>query len=59
MKTRTENDSLGSVELPEDAYYGAQTERARQNFVDSGLRLPVAFMRSLAMIKQMAAAVNS
>lgn len=59
MKTRTENDSLGSVELPEDAYYGPQTERARQNFVDSGLRLPVAFIRSLAMIKQMAAAVNS
>jgi fumarate hydratase class II len=59
MKTRTEKDSLGSVELPEDAYYGAQTERARQNFMDSGLQLPGGFIRSLAMIKQMAAAVNS
>jgi len=58
MKTRTEKDTLGSVELPEDAYYGAQTQRARQNFIDSGLRLPGAFIRSLAKIKQMAAAVN-
>jgi fumarate hydratase class II len=58
MKTRQEKDSLGSVELPVDAYYGAQTERARQNFVDSGLRLPSAFIRSLAIIKRIAAAVN-
>ena len=59
MKTREEKDSLGSVELPADAYYGAQTERARQNFVDSGLRLPGAFIRSLAIIKRMAADVNA
>ena len=59
MKTREEKDSLGSVELPEDAYYGAQTQRARQNFMDSGLRLPGAFIRSLAVIKRMAAAVNA
>jgi fumarate hydratase class II len=58
MKTRAEKDSLGIVELPEDVYYGAQTERARQNFMDSGLKLPAAFIRSLAIIKQMAAVVN-
>ncbi|MFC1876318.1 class II fumarate hydratase [Thermodesulfobacteriota bacterium] len=59
MKTRTEKDSLGSVELPEDVYYGAQTERARKNFVDSGLRLPGVFIRSLAIIKRFAAAANA
>jgi fumarate hydratase class II len=58
MKTREEKDSLGSVELPLDAYYGAQTERARQNFMDSGLKLPGAFIRSLAIIKQFAAVAN-
>ena len=58
MKTRQEKDSLGSVELPVDAYYGAQTERARQNFISSGLRLQDAFIRSLAIIKRFAAAVN-
>jgi len=58
MKTREEKDSLGSVELPIDVYYGAQTERARQNFTDSGLGLPSRFIRSLAIIKRFAAAVN-
>ena len=59
MKTREEKDSLGSVELPADAYYGAQTERARKNFIDSGLKLPGAFIRSLAIIKRFAAAANA
>ena len=58
MKTREEKDSLGSVELPIDVYYGAQTERARQNFTDSGLGFPSRFIRSLAIIKRFAAAVN-
>jgi fumarate hydratase class II len=59
MKTRQEKDSLGSVELPIDAYYGAQTERARQNFTDSGLGLPKMFIRSLAIVKRFSAAVNA
>jgi fumarate hydratase, class II len=58
MKTRQEKDSLGSLEIPADAYYGAQTERARQNFTDSGLRLPKGFIRTLAIFKRCAAAVN-
>jgi len=58
MKIREEKDSLGSVEIPIDAYYGAQTERARQNFTDSGLGLPSSFIRSLAIIKRFAAAAN-
>lgn len=58
MKIREEKDSLGRVEIPIDAYYGAQTERARQNFTDSGLGLPRGFIRSLAIIKRFAAAAN-
>jgi len=59
MKTRQEKDSLGSVELPIDAYYGAQTERARQNFTDSGLGLPKRFIWSLAIVKRFSTAVNA
>ncbi len=58
MKYREEKDSLGKVFVPENAYYGAQTERARQNTIDSGLRLPFVFLRALALIKQFAAEVN-
>ncbi|MEK6192699.1 MAG: lyase family protein, partial [Deltaproteobacteria bacterium] len=58
MEFREEKDSLGMVIVPGDAYYGAQTERARQNTIDSGLRLPSAFFRALALIKLFAAEVN-
>jgi len=57
-ETRTESDSLGEVEVPASAYYGAQTERARQNFPVSGLRFPRRFIAALGMIKAEAAAVN-
>jgi fumarate hydratase, class II len=56
--TRVEKDSLGTVEVPADAYYGAQTERARRNFPISGLRLPRRFIAALGAIKREAAAVN-
>ncbi len=59
MKTRQEKDALGSVAVPMDVYYGAQTERARQNFTDSGLRLSGEFIRSLALLKRFAAAANA
>ncbi len=58
-KTRIETDSLGEVEVPANAYYGAQTERARQNFPVSGLRFPRRFIAALGMIKGEAAAVNA
>jgi len=58
ISTRIEKDSLGNMEVPGDAYYGAQTERARQNFMDSGLKLPSGFIRALATIKRFAAAAN-
>src|SRR5688572_32222286 len=56
--TRIEKDSLGEVEVPAGAYYGAQTERARRNFPVSGLTLPRRFLAAVAMIKGEAAAVN-
>ena len=56
--TRIEEDSLGEIEVPSSAYYGAQTERARQNFPVSGLRFPRRFIAALGMIKSEAAAVN-
>jgi len=58
MKFRKESDSLGSVEVPVDALYGAQTQRAVENFKISGLRLQDHFIRALAIIKRFAAVVN-
>ncbi len=56
--TRIEKDSLGEIEVPAGAYYGAQTERARRNFPVSGLTLPKGFIAAVAMIKGEAAVVN-
>src|SRR5260370_38243519 len=55
-ETRMEQDSLGEVEVPADAYYGAQTERARRNFPVSGLRFPRRFIAARGAIKREAAA---
>ncbi len=55
---RIEKDSLGEIEVPAGAYYGAQTERARRNFPISGLTLPKSFIAAVAMIKGEAAMVN-
>ncbi len=57
-EVRLETDSLGEIEVPADALYGAQTQRAVENFAISGLRLPRPFIGALGLIKQMAAAVN-
>jgi len=55
MKQRIEKDTLGEVKVPADAYYGAQTQRAVDNFKVSSLRLPHAFVRAQAIIKKSAA----
>jgi fumarate hydratase, class II len=55
---RIETDSLGKVEVPADALFGAQTQRAAENFPVSGLRLPRRLIRALALIKKAAAEVN-
>ena len=57
-KTRKEKDSMGEMEVPIDAYYGAQTQRARENFQISPLRFPRSFLRAMGLIKKAAAQVN-
>jgi fumarate hydratase class II len=56
--TRTETDSLGSLEIPGWAYWGAQTERARRNFSVSALRIPPPMLDAIVLIKRSAAAAN-
>ena len=55
---RIERDTLGEVKVPRAAYWGAQTQRAVENFPISGLRLPPAFVRAQAIIKRAAARAN-
>jgi len=55
---RTEKDSLGPIEVPASAYYGAQTQRAINNFPVSGLKPWPAFVWSMTMIKRAAAEVH-
>jgi fumarate hydratase class II len=55
---RVESDSMGEVKVAASAYYGAQTQRAVQNFSISGLRFPREFIRSLGLLKGAAAKVN-
>jgi fumarate hydratase class II len=55
---RLEHDSMGPVSVPADAPWGAQTQRALENFGVSGLKLPAPFIRALALIKWAAARVN-
>ncbi len=59
MAYREEQDSMGSVQVPEDAYYGAQTQRAVENFNISRYRFPRSFIRALGLIKKHAASVNN
>ncbi len=56
---RIERDSMGELEVPAEALWGAQTQRAVQNFPVSGRRMPRAFIRALGLIKQAAAAANA
>ncbi|HUN25815.1 MAG TPA: class II fumarate hydratase [Steroidobacteraceae bacterium] len=58
-RNRTERDSMGELEVPADALWGAQTQRAVQNFPVSGRRMPRSFIRALGLIKQAAAAANA
>ncbi|OYD07027.1 class II fumarate hydratase [Paludifilum halophilum] len=57
-KFRRERDSLGEVRVPADKYYGAQTQRAVENFPISGLKLPRRFIRAQGIIKAAAAFSN-
>ena len=57
--TRVERDSMGELRVPADALWGAQTQRAVDNFAISGLRMPRAFIRALGLIKGAAARANA
>jgi fumarate hydratase class II len=58
-KYRIETDSLGQVNVPSDALYGAQTQRALDNFTISNLVMPTSFIESLGLIKAAAAKANA
>src|SRR5438874_8247308 len=55
---RIERDSMGEVAVPADAFYGAQTQRAVENFPISNLRFPREFIRAIGLIKLAAARAN-
>jgi fumarate hydratase class II len=58
MKTRTESDSFGPIEVAADRYWGAQTERSRNNFRIGEERMPRPLVRALAIVKRAAAETN-
>ena len=58
MSTRTEHDTMGNVEVPSEAYWGAQTQRSRNNFKIGGETLPQPLIHALALVKKAAAATN-
>ena len=57
-KFRTERDSMGELKVPADAFYGAQTQRAVNNFPISGLTMPRGFIRALGLVKSACATAN-
>jgi fumarate hydratase class II len=57
-KFRIEKDSMGEMRVPADAYWGAQTQRAVENFPISGIRFPRSFIRALGLVKAAAAQAN-
>jgi fumarate hydratase class II len=58
-KYRTEHDSMGELQVPEDALWGAQTQRAVDNFPISGLTMPRQFIAALGLVKWAAAGANA
>ena len=58
-KYRVESDSMGKMRVPSDAYYGAQTARAVENFPVSGRTLPREFIRAMGLVKLAAAQTNA
>jgi len=61
MSTRTERDSIGTIEVPAAAYYGAQTQRSTENFKIGGhqQRMPLELIRAFAILKKAAAKTNA
>ena len=59
MQTRIEHDTMGDVEVPSEAMWGAQTQRSLQNFKIGGERLPRAMIRGMGLVKKAAAITNA
>ena len=59
MPYRIEHDSLGEIKVPKEAYYGAQTERSRRNFVFEGERMPAEIVHAFGIVKEAAARANA
>lgn len=59
MQTRIEHDTMGEVEVPNDAMWGAQTQRSLQNFKIGQERLPRAMIRAMGLVKKSAAITNA
>ncbi|MBP6500994.1 MAG: class II fumarate hydratase, partial [Thauera sp.] len=57
--TRIETDSLGPIEVPANAYWGAQTQRSLINFAIGDERMPLAIVHALALVKKAAARVHT
>ncbi|MEM6474454.1 MAG: aspartate ammonia-lyase, partial [Planctomycetota bacterium] len=57
-ETRIEHDSMGDVHVPAAAYFGAQTQRAVDNFPISGWRLPGAMIQAMGMVKHACGIAN-
>ena len=58
IKTRTETDSFGPLQVPTDRYWGAQTQRSRQNFKIGWERMPIPAVHAFGIVKQAAAEAN-
>src|SRR6059036_1483953 len=59
MTTRKETDSMGAIEVPEDRYWGAQTQRSLEHFKIAGERFPPEMIRAFGLLKRAAAEVNA
>ena len=59
MTTRTEHDTMGEVQVPSEAYWGAQTQRSYQNFKIGGETLPQPLIYAMALVKKAAALTNA
>src|SRR3546814_10811464 len=59
QRYRTEHDSMGELQVPAEALWGAQTQRAVENFPVSGRPMPRGFIRALGLVKASAASVNA
>ncbi len=58
-RSRTESDSFGTIKVPAEAYWGAQTQRSLENFRIGGERMPLALIHALGLVKKTAARVNA